>query len=134
VAFVFCISPTNRFALRPRLERPCLPHVKYRYMQDMHTPPGVVPEFNSGPGHAFTATASLINMHWDAEPTIKPFEVSPEDIDKLFQTSMSLDLGPDVTPIQIWANLARISLKYPINQTMLRVMTDEFCRYVRCNR
>ena len=103
-------------------------------MIDLQAPPGYIPEFNSGPGHTFTATASLINTHWDEQPTTRPFEVPPEDIDRLFQASLSLDLGPDVTPIQIWANLSRISLKYPISLQLLRVLTDEFSRYVRCNR
>ena len=124
----------NYSDISPRLERPCLPHVKYRYMMDLQAPPGSFPDFNSGPGHAFTATASLINTHWHEEPTARPFEVPPEDIDRLFQASLSLDLGPDVTPIQIWANLARISLKHAISAQLLRVMTDEFARYVRCNR
>jgi len=119
-----------------RLERPCLPHVKFRYMTG-YTPPScatVYPESNAGPGHVFTATATLINDFCDEQPPERPFAVSPEVIDKLFQTSLSLELGPDCTPIQIWANLIRISTRYPIDNFMLRVLADEFMKYIRCNR
>ena len=119
-----------------RLEKPCLPHVKFRYLTG-YTPPscatGVI-ESNAGPGHVFTATASLLNDHCDEQPPERPFAVSPEEIDRLFRTSLSLELGPDCTPIQIWANLIRISSRYPINNNMLRVLVDEFSKYIRCNR
>jgi hypothetical protein len=102
-----------------------------------YTPPScaiVDPESNAGPGHVFTATATLINDYCDERPPQRPFAISPEEIDKLFQTSLSLELGPDCTPIQIWANLIRISTRYPINNYLLRVLTDEFMKYIRCNR
>lgn len=93
-----------------------------------------VPGSNAGPGHVFTATATLVNEHWEERPPERPFAVSPEEIDKLFQTSLSLELGPDCTPIQIWVNLARVSACYPINDQLLRALTDEFMKYIRCNR
>jgi len=75
-----------------------------------------------------------MNEHWEERPPERPFAVSPEEVDKLFQTSLSLELGPDCTPIQIWANLMRISAHYPIDNQLLRVLTDEFMKYIRCNR
>lgn len=119
-----------------RLEKPCLPHVKFRYMTG-YIPPSCatsVTESNAGPGHVFTATASLLNDHCDEQPPERPFAVSPEEIDRLFRTSLSLELGPDCTPIQIWANLVRISSRYPISNNMLRVLVDECRKYIRCNR
>ena len=92
------------------------------------------PESNAGPGHVFTATATLVNDYCAERPPERPFAVSPEEIDNLFQTSLSLELGPDCTPIQIWANLIRISARYQIDRRLLRVLTDEFIKYVRCNR
>lgn len=121
---------------RHRLERPCLPHVKFRYMTGYQVPSfaTTVPGSNAGPGHVFTATATLMNEHREECPPERPFAVSPEEIDKLFQTSLSLELGPDCTPIQIWANLTRISARYPISDQLLRIITDEFMKYIRCNR
>lgn len=102
-----------------------------------YTPPScatVDPESHAGPGHVFTATATLVNDYCDEQPPERPFAVSPEEIDRLFRTSLSLELGPDCTPIQIWANLIRISTRHAINNLMLRVLIDEFMKYIRCNR
>jgi hypothetical protein len=92
------------------------------------------PDFNAGPGHVFLATSTLLNSHHAEDPSTQPFEVPPTDIEQLFRTSLTLDLGPDVTPIQVWANIRRISTQYPVDITMLRILKDEFMKYVRCNR
>ena len=92
----------------------------------------IEPEANAGPGHVFTETATLVNNYCDELPP--ECAVSTEEIDKLFQKSLSLELGPDCTPIQIWANLIRISARYPINSRLLRVLTDVFTKYIICNR
>lgn len=129
-----------------RLESPCLPHVKYRYMsgeykeKSLHSSSGLseseisAPDFNSGPGHVHMATTSLLHSHYLPDATHECFHVPPTDIEQLFHTSLTLDLGPDVTPIQIWANVRRISQRYPIDVTMLKMIGEEFAKYIRCNR
>ena len=63
------MCPLSAYKAR-RLERPCLPHVKYRYMQDMPpAPAGYIPPYNAGPGHVFTATEQLVNMHRSMSPS-----------------------------------------------------------------
>lgn len=53
-----------------RLERPCLPHVKFRYLQEMPAvPPDFVPDYNAGPGHVFTATEQIVNMRRSMSPS-----------------------------------------------------------------
>lgn len=129
-----------------RLESPCLPHVKYRYLTDkyepplLHAEPGLpenevfAPDFNHGEGHSHMATTSLLHSHYVPNTTHECFHVPPTDIEKLFHTSLTLDLGPDVTPIQIWANVRRISLKCPIDSAQLKMISEEFAKYIRCNR
>lgn len=108
--------------------------------KSLHSSPGLPesevssPGFNSGPGHAHMATSSLLHSHYVPDVTHKFFHVPPTDIEQLFHTSLTLDLGPDVTPIQIWANVRRISQRYPIDVTMLKMISAEFAKYIRCNR
>ncbi|KAE9979141.1 hypothetical protein EG328_001082 [Venturia inaequalis] len=127
------------------LESPCLPHIKCRYLsgeykeKPLHSSPGLpesevsAPEFNSGPGHVHMATTSLLHSHYVPDATHECFHVPPTAIEQLFHTSLTLDLGPDVTPIQIWANVRRISQRYPIDATMLKMIREEFAKYIRCN-
>ncbi|KAF2092550.1 hypothetical protein NA57DRAFT_62417 [Rhizodiscina lignyota] len=61
------------------LERPCLPHVKYRYLQEM--PPaarGVVPDYNAGPGHVFTATEQIVNLQRSPSPSLATSAPQPQ--------------------------------------------------------
>lgn len=117
-----------------RLERPCLAHVKYRYDQDYKFDASKYPEFEVGPGHVFMATTSLVNSQYAEDPAHQAFQVPSLDIDKLFHTSLSLDFGPDVTPIQIWENIKRISTLYVLDEKTIQVLLEEFKKYVRCNR
>jgi hypothetical protein len=43
-------------------------------------------------------------------------------------------LGEDVTPVQIWANIRRISSNTRLDLVMLQSLKTEFVKYVRCNR
>jgi hypothetical protein len=81
------------------------------------------------------ATTALVNSQLPFNnPAAAPFELSVADIGQLFQSSLLIDFGTDVTPVQIWANIVRISAaRNGIHQTFLRALTDELMRYVRCN-
>ena len=68
------------------------------------------------------------------EPAAQPFNVPKGDIDRLLQISMSLDLGPEMTPVQVWAIISDISTRHIITADMIRTLTGEFSKYVRCNR
>jgi hypothetical protein len=117
-----------------RLERPCLAHVKYQYEQEKAPPYGEV-TYNAGPGHVFMATTALVNSQGLFDhATSAPFELPKANIDQLFYTSLTIDFATDVTPVQIWANIVRIcDGRIGINQSLLRAITYEFSKYVRCN-
>jgi hypothetical protein len=118
-----------------RLERPCLEHVKFNYLQDANSKDYSYDlEFNAGPRHVFNATSVLLNSDFAHSPIMQPFEVPLSDIEQLFHASLSLDLGPDVTPIQIWANIKRLSKNFPMDAAVLGAVLNEFSKYVRCNR
>ena len=76
----------------------------------------------------------LVTSGFTDHPMDESFEMPARDLEKLFQTSLSLNLGSDVTPVQIWANIRRISMLQPVDLTMLHVLKEEFMKYVRCNR
>jgi hypothetical protein len=120
-----------------RLERPCLPHVKYAHSQELHFAPlggRPSPDFNHGPHHVFTTAASLITSGVSSDPINEPFIMPVETLEKLFQTSLLLNLGDDVTPVQIWANIRRIARTFGLDITLLQLLKNEFMKYVRCNR
>lgn len=56
------------------------------------------------------------------------------DLDALLKTSLQVDFGADVTPIQIWANLSRLAQKgWVINRETLKPFIQELGKYMRCN-
>ena len=117
-----------------RLEKPCLPHVKYAYLSETgQKSRGEVP-YNSGPGHVFTVSAALVHQHRQQDPANSSFDLPKVDIDRLLDASRSLDLEEEVTPVQIWASIREISIQQVVNSQTLQALTDEFCKYVRCNR
>jgi hypothetical protein len=76
----------------------------------------------------------LVHSEFAQAPMTETFEVPSINIEQLFHTSLSLDLGPDITPIQIWANIQRISKMYPIDAAVLAALLNELVKYIRCNR
>ncbi|TLD37203.1 hypothetical protein E2P81_ATG04015 [Venturia nashicola] len=92
------------------LESPYLPRVKYRYMSDeykeksLHSSPDLTGsgisalKFNSGPRHVHMATTFLIHGHYVPVATREYFHVPQTDIEKLFHTSLTLDLGQTLHP------------------------------------
>jgi hypothetical protein len=80
------------------------------------------------------ATTNLIKHVLPGDPSVAPFTVEVPDLEKLFKTSVSIDFGSDVTPIQIWVNLVRLSgLGYSIDKTALSMLANELKQYIRCN-
>jgi hypothetical protein len=120
-----------------RLERPCFGHIKHAHSQALHFAPlggRPSPDFNHGPHHVFTTSASLITSGIADDPINEPFCMPAHSLEKLFQTSLSLNLGDDVTPVQIWANIRRIAMKLSLDITLLQQLKSEFMKYARCNR
>ncbi|KIW08306.1 uncharacterized protein PV09_01224 [Verruconis gallopava] len=118
------------------LERPCLGHVKNAYSHKMQFAPlggRAAPDFNHGPHHVFTTASGLLHCGFGKDPINEPFSMPISSLEKLFQTSLSLNLGDDVTPVQIWANIRRIATKIDLDITMLRQLKFEFMKYARCN-
>lgn len=112
-------------------------HIKHAHAQVLHfTPLGgrPSPDFNSGPHHVFNTTAAILSSGTSKDPLNLRFEMPATDLQQLFQLSLSLNLGDDVTPVQVWANIRRIALKLTLNINLLHMLKDEFMKYVRCNR
>jgi len=121
---------TNR--KRHSLERTCLPHVKF----DMYNEPAntfKAPVFNSGHSHACTASSSIIQSHQHADLTSAPIQVPVSEIERLLESSKSLPLGPEMTPVQVWALLVDIASNHAITATVYANMQNELRKYVRCN-
>jgi hypothetical protein len=92
------------------------------------------PDFNHGPHHVFNATAMIISSGVAPDPVNVPFTLPAIDLEQLFRLSLSLNLGDDVTPVQIWANIRRIASKLSLDIAVLQMLKNEFMKYVRCNR
>lgn len=98
------------------------------------TPGSSIPNSNFGSAHCYMATTNLIKHALPGDPSAAPFTVDVPDLEKLFMTSVSIDFGSDVTPIQIWVNLVRLSgLGYNIDKTALSLLADQMKGYIRCN-
>jgi hypothetical protein len=94
------------------LERVCFPHLDWDRFNHQNVPQSPTPEIpavNHGAGHVYSATTNLMNHRSSKDPTIEPFQCPKPDIDKLFQSSLHVNFGTEVTPLQVWANLIRIS-------------------------
>jgi hypothetical protein len=64
----------------------------------------------------------------------QPFQLPAPDLDLLLKSSLALDFGSDVTPIQIWANIVRLVRKgWSIDQTVLNDFIVVLLKYMRCN-
>jgi hypothetical protein len=122
-------------ANKDRLERVCFPHIKPDFIVGQQAFCRGAPESNFGPRHVYMATTNLINHHLNTDPTLAaPFSVPTPDLDALLQTSLQVDFGSDVTPIQIWANISRLARKgWIINREVLQSFVGELTRYMRCN-
>jgi hypothetical protein len=119
-----------------RLERPCLPHVKYRYVQSFQAPPADnVPDYNAGPGHVFTTTEQIVNLPQVREHSLsQPLHLPKEQIDSLLNSSLQLNLAMEVTPVQIWSKLSFLSSQFPLGPGILHALKVEALKYIRCNR
>lgn len=114
-------------------------HVKHAHTQGQElsfTPLGgrPAPDFNHGPHHVFNAATMIISSGIVANPLNAPFTVPVSDLEQLFRMSLSLNLGDDVTPVQIWANIRRIASKFSLDIAVLQTLKAEFMKYVKCNR
>lgn len=116
-----------------RLEHPCLPHVKYALQTDIDiiSPDQVQ---HNGPGHVFTATASLLQAAQSPDPLTHPFRVPQDEIDRLLDASRRLNLEHEITPVQVWQRIKDLSLTHHISPTMLKSLTKDFSKYAFCNR
>ena len=112
-------------------------HIKHAHSQVLHFPPlggRPAPDFNHGPHHVFNTAATIISSGVSEDPLHQPFTIPASNLEQLFQLSLSLNLGDDVTPVQIWANIRRIASKFNLDITLLQMLKTEFMKYVRCNR
>ncbi|KAF2666130.1 hypothetical protein BT63DRAFT_463274 [Microthyrium microscopicum] len=121
------------------LERICFPHIEFEQLNP-NLVQGDIPEDNYGSSHVYTATANLLNhAHHQHSPVAscpmyEPFSYPKPDLSAMFNSSLHVNFGTDVTPIQVWANLLHISeLGYVISPDFVAIMLDELKRYVRCN-
>jgi len=102
----------------------------------MHTQkasPFKTPVFNSGMSHACTASASLVHSHQHVDLASSPVQVPVSVIDRLLESSRSLPLGPEMTPVQVWAILVNIASQQAITFSIYALLKDELSKYMRCN-
>lgn len=114
------------------LERPCLPHVKYDMKTERPTP-FKVPNFNFGMSHACTASAAIIQSHQHIDLSAQKLSMPVHDIERLLESTKSLPLGPEMTPVQVWAIIVDISSQKPIQKTTFDSLKEMLGRYMRCN-
>jgi hypothetical protein len=80
------------------------------------------------------ATTNIINHVLPQDPTQHPFSVPGQDLDSLLKTSLLLDFGSDVTPIQVLANIHRLAKNgWVIDNSTLKSFIQELSKYMRCN-
>ena len=116
-----------------RLEKPCLAHVIFAYMTDNVLDPQIEVLYNSGPAHVLTTSASLLHSQHMTEASSGSFEMPKDDLDRLLQTSQNLNLGREVTPVQIWASICDLSTKQAVTTQMMRSLIAELSKHMRCN-
>lgn len=95
--------------------------------------PFMTPVFNTGLSHACTASASIIHSHQHVDIASAPIQVPVSEIEKLLESSKSLSLGPEMTPVQVWALLVDIASQQTINVITYTALKDELSKYMRCN-
>jgi hypothetical protein len=115
------------------LERVCFAHIKQQFLVDPSPVQGI-PDSNFGPNHVYMATTSIINHHLPHNPITQPFAVQGQDLDGLLKSSLLLDFGNDVTPIQILANIHLLAKSgWVIDNNTLKSFIQELQKYTRCN-
>ncbi|KAI9721324.1 MAG: hypothetical protein M1828_005184 [Chrysothrix sp. TS-e1954] len=116
------------------LERPCRGHIRLSQMSDFDVPiQGRPVYFNSGPSHAFTASAYLMHSHRNHPTGPNTQQLPKGDIDQLLGASLRLNLEHDYTPVQVWSTLAKRCRSGQINGQMLSAMTGELSKWFRCD-
>lgn len=55
------------------------------------------------------------------------------EIEALLESSKALPLGPEMTPVQVWAILVDISQTYTISDHAFKIVKEEIKKYMRCN-
>jgi hypothetical protein len=79
-------------------------------------------------------TTNILNHQDDHDPMQQPIQLPRPDLDALLQSSLAVDFGSDVTPIQIWANISRLTGKgWAITKVTLDLFIQELSKYMRCN-
>jgi len=115
------------------IENMCFGHVAHELINHPRPPPGD-PQSNHGAGHVYSALTNLVSRRLPESPTAEPFQYPKPDLDKLFHLSLHVDFGTEVTPIQIWANLVRLSgLGYVVSPDFVIIFLEELHKYARCN-
>lgn len=102
-------------------------------MHNQTANPFLAPVFNFGGSHACTASASIIQSHQHINLTNAPIQVPVSEIERLLESSKSLPLGPEMTPVQVWALLVDIASKRSITASIYTNLKSELSKYVRCN-
>ena len=117
------------------MEKPCRPHIRLSQINDFNIPiPGNPVFLNSGPSHAYTASAGLMHYHQSHSLGSSESGMPRADIDKLLDASMRLNLEKDFTPVQVWSNLCVRCPTGQISQEKLQAITKEFSTHFRCDR
>ena len=115
-----------------RLERPCLPHVKYALEKNIQV---IHPEMTNlgGPAHVFTATYSLLKAP-SAPPTPdQPFSVPQFEVDNLLDASGRLALEYEMTPVQLWQVIKQLASNGTLAASLLNALTNVCSKYTYCN-
>jgi hypothetical protein len=117
------------------LERVCFPHIdwEFHHHHEESNPPPELTTVNHGSGHVYSATTTLLHHRLPEDPTAQPFQYPKPDLAKLFKSSLHVNFGDDVTPLQIWANLIRInSLGYTVCPEIVDGILKELKKYIQC--
>jgi hypothetical protein len=93
----------------PRLERPCLSHLRDSPLDHSDADPYVNESPDGISGHLFTASLSLWQPTVPSRSSPSEYSVSQKELDRLLQTSLNIGLsGDEITPVQLWQKLREI--------------------------
>ncbi|KAK5952050.1 hypothetical protein OHC33_006937 [Knufia fluminis] len=114
------------------LERPCLPRANFDRQEPTATPLKA-PVHNSGFAPTCTAPVSTIHSHQHLELDSAPIQVPVSEIERLLQSSRFLPLGPEMTPVQVWALLVDVSSQQAIDAMTYAALKEMLSQYMTYN-
>ncbi|KAL2835926.1 hypothetical protein BJY01DRAFT_222729 [Aspergillus pseudoustus] len=132
------LNPQFGINLILKLEAPCLPHLKNAVTSEPVNEGFLDMPYNFGTNHVYNLSTRIYLEYTAADdpsvtPKAQPTQITEADLQNLLQASERLQLANELTPVQVWALVCKLSSAHAIDPSVVSLMFEDLARYTYCN-